>query len=182
MAVMGAHTPPGLSFNPQGAVCHPYPMEYVLRENRQCRVIPSRFAPLHGPSARMPLTLAFCLMVLLAGCGGSEGTASRAPTATPALPTDPLAQMEIAFDGNPTRREIKEGLDRAFAATSTPTTDDNYSRAGSVLVTFKNTNGIKEMDILECIPHRARDPRISEHNFPNVAAVCSTDLVKGDYP
>jgi hypothetical protein len=52
--------------------------------------------------------------------------------------------MEIAFDGSPFRREIKKSLDWAFAATSTPISDDNYSRAGLVLVSFKNKYGIRE--------------------------------------
>lgn len=112
-------------------------------------------------------------LLALAGC-----SAEAEPEPEP-LPEDPIAQMEIAFNDHPRKAVIREALDAAFAATDTPATSDNYSRAGSVLVTFREKYGIDEMDILECVPSRADDPRAPEKTFPNVAAVCLTDLAGG---
>lgn len=94
-------------------------------------------------------------------------------------PSDPLDQMLISFNGNPSRTEIKQAMDDALNATDTAISDENYSRAGSVLVTFRKEYGIDEMDVLECVPTATRDPRVPELSFSNVAAVCVTDLVSG---
>jgi hypothetical protein len=94
-------------------------------------------------------------------------------------PSDPLDQMLISFNGNPSKTEIKQAMDDALNATDTAISDENYSRAGSVLVTFRKEYGIDEMDVLECVPTATRDPRVPELSFPNVAAVCVTDLVSG---
>ena len=109
----------------------------------------------------------------LPGCGAGD-------TSDP--PTDPLDQMSVAFEGTPSRDDIQRRLDAAFAATNTEATADNYSRAGSVLVTFRQDHGLEEMDILDCIPTRAQDPRVSTLDFPSVAAVCVTDMASGQYP
>lgn len=95
-------------------------------------------------------------------------------------PSDPLKQMLIAFNGSPTMVEIQEAMDNALNATGTPVSEENYSRAGSVLVEFRKEYGINEMEILECIPTATTDPRLPELSFPNVAAVCVTDMVSGN--
>lgn len=92
------------------------------------------------------------------------------------LPEDPLVQMEIAFNGDQSPDEIREALDLAFAATSTEATSDNYSRAGSVLVTLRQEYAIDEMEILECIPSLA-DDETSALTFPDAAALCVAELV-----
>lgn len=87
--------------------------------------------------------------------------------------------MEIAFNGHPRTADIRTAMDAAFAATNTARTTENYSRAGSVLVTFREEYGFDEMDILACIPTEARSPRVPELNFPNVAAVCAAEMAGG---
>lgn len=113
--------------------------------------------------------------LLLTGCGGGDSAESAGP------PSDPLEQMLISFNGSPSMGEIEESMNDAMNATDTPITADNYSRAGSVLVTFKNEYGIDEMDVLECMPSSVTDPRLPEVNFGTVAAVCATDIVEGRY-
>ena len=88
--------------------------------------------------------------------------------------------MTISFSGSPSKSEIQEALDKALNATDTAITSENYSRAGSVLVTFRKEYGIPEVDILRCIPTKVTDPRVPEVNFANVAAVCNTSLVSGE--
>jgi hypothetical protein len=88
--------------------------------------------------------------------------------------------MVVSFNGSPSKTEIQEALDNALKATDTAITEENYSRAGSVLVSFRKEYGINEMDILRCIPTKVTDPRVPEVNFPNVAAVCNASLVSGE--
>lgn len=109
------------------------------------------------------------LALTLGGCA-SEPAAKEEP------PPKPLEQMLISFNGSPTMGEITEALNDAFAATDTPVTDENYSRAGSVLVKFRQEYGIDEMKILECLPGSANDPRVKDNAFGSIAAVCVTDL------
>lgn len=122
------------------------------------------------------ITVAISAAVSLAGCSSEEATDSSTETS---VPSDPVQQISIAFQGSPAVSEVQRLLDNAFAATNTPPTDENYSRAGSVLVTFRKEYGIEEMEILRCIPSRQDDARIAEHSFSNVAAVCVTDLASG---
>jgi hypothetical protein len=63
----------------------------------------------------------------------------------------PLDQMSITFDGSPSRADIQSVLDPVMQAYSTPVTEDNYSRAGSVLVKLKQDVGIPEMEVLDCM-------------------------------
>lgn len=119
------------------------------------------------------VTASFTLVALvLVGCSSEPEQEDAAD-----VPNDPLDQMLISFNGDPSKREIQEALDDAFAATETAPTADNYSRAGSVLVTFRQEHGIDEMDILECIPTSANDPRVEDNSFGSIAAVCLTDIV-----
>ncbi|MDD1478674.1 hypothetical protein [Arthrobacter sp. H16F315] len=85
--------------------------------------------------------------------------------------------MLISFNGDPSKSQLKEALDDAFAATDTASTSENYSRAGSVLVEFRKKHGIDEMDILKCVPTKANDRRVKDNTFGSIAAVCLTDLV-----
>jgi ABC-type phosphate transport system substrate-binding protein len=107
--------------------------------------------------------------ITLGGCAAK-------PEAKETPPSKPLEQMLISFNGSPTMGEITEALNDAFAATDTPITDENYSRAGSVLVKFRQEYGVDEMEILDCIPGRANDPRVKDNAFASIAAVCVTDL------
>lgn len=121
---------------------------------------------------------AWCLAGLLAlgACGGgTDGDATADAEEMTAL-----EQMELTFDGSPSTEEIQEAMDDALNATNTSISEDSYSRAGSVLVTFRKDYGIDEMDILECIPTMTTDPRVPSVTFANVAAVCNVALVQGD--
>ena len=110
----------------------------------------------------------------LSGCGGASSDDE--------LPTGALDQMSIAFNGSPSKTEVQASMDAALAATDMAMTERNYSRAGSVLVSFRKKYGHDEMDILECIPRRTGDPRVTTLDFPTVAAVCVADMTTGDYP
>ena len=61
-----------------------------------------------------------------------SATAPAAPD-TP-LPSDPIAQAEVAFVGKPSQQAIKAALDKAFQLYKLQLTADNYSRATSALV------------------------------------------------
>lgn len=47
------------------------------------------------------------------------------------MPQGALAQMEVAFIGYPSQREIQQALDAAFAATDTPVTEENTAAPGA---------------------------------------------------
>lgn len=85
--------------------------------------------------------------MLIVGCGvdGDPGGADRR-SASPT--THPLDQMVIAFEGSHSREEIKRELDRAMTLFGLDLTEENYSRAGSALVTMRRDYGTAEMDVL----------------------------------
>jgi len=70
------------------------------------------------------------------------------PPARSSAPSDPLDQMVIAFQGGHSRAEIQSRLDKAMQLYGLAITPENYSRAGSALVTLRKEVGPSEMEIL----------------------------------
>ncbi len=94
------------------------------------------------------------------------------------FPSDPLEQMEIAFEGNYSKDQIKARLDRAMDLYGVAKTAENYSRAGSVLVALRKEIGPREMDILD---HMIRSyvPGVAI-DFPKAAGLSAAFLAVGD--
>lgn len=91
---------------------------------------------------------------------------------------DALKQMEVAFIGNPSEQDIKTKLDQAFTLYKTERSEENYSRAGSVLVSLRkeSKNNVTEMEILDyMIRSHAENVNMS---FPDAAAIAFTALEK----
>jgi hypothetical protein len=117
----------------------------------------------------MKHTTLFIACLLLASCGGSPE-----PPASSASPqSSALDQMEVAFAASPTRASIKAALDAALPMYGHPVTEENYSRAGSTLVSLRKSNpDFSEMAILACMT-KAHYPNV---DFPNAAALAVVDL------
>jgi hypothetical protein len=92
-----------------------------------------------------------------------------AADSTDGPPSDPIDQMVIAFDGNPPKAEIEQQVNRAIELYDLPATDDSQSRIGSVLVSFKQQDGIPEMQLLDCTIQTAT-PGVNV-SFPDAAAL-----------
>lgn len=108
------------------------------------------------------------LIAFMLACADSEDNR------TPVSQMSAVEQMVIAFEGNHSAERIKAGMDKTLPLYSLPTTEENYSRAGSVLVELRKKTGVNEMDILDCIFQRAKYGTSEE--FPYAAAVCATSL------
>ena len=93
-------------------------------------------------------------------------------------PSDPLAQMEIAFKGSYSKAQIKERIDKAMKLYNVPLTNEYYSRAGSVLVTLRKKVGPREMDILSYMIRSYVTGVVIE--FPEAAAISALFLAAGD--
>ena len=110
----------------------------------------------------------------------AEAAAPAAP-ATP-LPSDPIAQAETAFVGNPSQPAIKAALDRAFQLYKLQPTADNYARATSALVGLREDGQKRgcdrctEMTILEAMVAGGGFPGMT---FPEAAAFALTGLEIG---
>lgn len=99
-------------------------------------------------------------------------------TPLPVLAPDALTMMHTVFKGDYTKAQIKQQLDVAMKFYNTPITEENYSRAGSVLVTFRKDTGIHEMVILDYMI-RSYVPGV-KLNFPDAAAIAATFMQLGD--
>jgi len=93
------------------------------------------------------------------------------------VPKDSLSQMEIAFDGHYTRAQIKQRIERAMDLYNLSKTQENYFRAGSVLVGLRKSTGQNEMDILDYMI-RSYVPGI-EMSFADIAAISAVFLQTG---
>lgn len=96
----------------------------------------------------------------------------------PASDVHPLDQMAVAFVGGHARDEIQVQMDRAMQLYGLPRTEENYSRAGSVLVTMRKDSGFDEMQILDYMI-RSHVPGVNI-TFPEAAAIAATFLGAGD--
>src|SRR5262245_11771184 len=84
------------------------------------------------------------VVVGVTACGRTEDSAESNGAAMTAI-----ALAEIAFVGGHTHAEIKARLDETMKLYGLPTTEDNYSRAGSTLIALRKANGTPEMTILD---------------------------------
>ena len=89
-----------------------------------------------------------------------------------------LQKMEIAFDGSYTIKQIKPKLDRAMQLYGLASTEENYSRAGSALVTMRKEYGVKEVDILDYMIRSY--VRGVKSNFASMVAISAHMLASGD--
>ena len=94
------------------------------------------------------------------------------------VPSDPLVQMAIAFEGNYSKAQIKERIDIAMKLYNVPLTNEYYSRAGSALVTLRKEVGPDEMDILSYMI-RNYVPGVAI-DFPAMAGASASFLAAGD--
>ena len=91
---------------------------------------------------------------------------------------DALGMMEVVFKGNYSRLQIKTSLDTAMRLYTMPITEENYNKAGSVLVVLRKDTGIYEMKILNhMIRSYVADVNVT---FAEVAALSVTFLEMGD--
>lgn len=117
----------------------------------------------------MKIIILFMSFLALAGCSDQS---------VGGPPTDPIAQMESAFVDNPSQSKIKPLLEKAMDLYNLPINEDNYSRAGSVLVAMRKKLGVKEMDILSYMI-RSHTPGVNV-SFPDAAAISAVALAYGD--
>ena len=88
-------------------------------------------------------------------------------------PPAPHGTVGPTDDDEASQSEIRTAMEKAFRATNLTMTEDNLSRAGSVLVAMRQKNGVAEMAQLKCIG--AMDPATGL-GFPEAAALCATQL------
>jgi hypothetical protein len=126
-----------------------------------------------GITGGKAISLALAFMVLIFIIISALETPQQATQSMSAL-----EQMSIAFNGGYDLPAIKERMDKTMQLYGLALTEDNYSRAGSVLVSLRKEYNIDEMDIL--------DYMIRSHvngvnaTFPQMAAISVTALVAGD--
>lgn len=89
-----------------------------------------------------------------------------------------LDRMEIAFEGGHRKHKIKSRLEEAMRLYQLPVTEENRSRAGSVLVALRKRSGNQEMDILSyMIRSHVSGVQLS---FSEAAAFSDAFLAAGD--
>ncbi len=106
---------------------------------------------------------------------GSDKSITR-PGESDSFPA--LDLMEVAFVGGYTRVEIQARIDRAMALYGLPITDENYNRAGSVLVALRNEYGVPEMEVLDYMIRSAVAG--VDVSFPDGAGLAAAFLYLGD--
>ena len=89
--------------------------------------------------------------------------------------------MEIAFIGNPPPRDVKPQLDKVLTLYGLDISEENYSRAGSVLVVLRQQY-YDDQGCIVCTEMRILDETIASGGeaiglaFPEAAAFAATYL------
>ena len=86
--------------------------------------------------------------------------------------------MVLAFEGGYSKAEIKARMDQALELYGLPVTEENYSRAGSTLVTLRRELGPSEVEILDYMI-RSHVPGV-EISFPSAAGLAAALLATGE--
>lgn len=131
------------------------------------------------------LAVVVAIMLLAALASLDSSTSSRGSTAgnrsAPIAPNpapSALDQMVVAFNGNYSRDAIEARLREAMDAYGLAWTEDNRSRAASVLVTMRREHGIEEMRILDYMIC-SHVPGMNMH-FSEAAALAAVFMDAGD--
>lgn len=133
------------------------------------RVISARFKYL-------TLSLVFLILAILL-VNGCSTEVKQTSISYNQYKADALTMIETVFVGDYTRAEIKSRLDMAMRLFDLPITEDNYNRAGSVLVTLRKEASVAEMDILDHMI-RSSVPGL-EISFPDQATLSAISLQLG---
>ena len=103
---------------------------------------PHRFV--HTPLMAGAIVILAAIVLPMTRVSGGEGIGDR-PLSTP----DSLTQMEVIFEGEFRKAQIKAKLDQAMRLFGVPSTEENYSHIAGSLVALRQQNGTREMDLLE---------------------------------
>ncbi|MEV4689457.1 hypothetical protein [Microbacterium sp. LWH3-1.2] len=99
--------------------------------------------------------------------GGNSGGGSGGSS-------DPIEQARVVLRGAYSYDTVKAATDAALAATNTPISDENYSRAWSaVLEVTDNLTGVAPMDVMACVAELGPS---SGMDFPDTTAICATSI------
>lgn len=88
-----------------------------------------------------------------------------------------LEKMSLAFKGGYSVSQVKSLLDPVMTSSNLALTEENYNRAGSVLVVMRKEYGVNEMTILRCMKS-AYSKSKSNVSFSDMAAICVVALKK----
>lgn len=102
--------------------------------------------------------------------GGSKDN-NQPPTTQNNTP-DALDMMTSTFTGDYNRDQIKIKVDEVLNLYKLPINDENYSRTGSMLISLKKENNVKEMDMLNCMINGYKSE--SNITLQQMAALCAT--------
>jgi hypothetical protein len=110
--------------------------------------------------------------------GSTDKPRATSVSSNPVSRMTALEQMEIAFVGGYSASQIKSRIEHAMDLYGLPITEDNRSRAGSVLVALRKEFGPAEMDILDYMIRSHVDGVAV--SFADMAGISVVFLATGD--
>ena len=121
------------------------------------------------------------ILIGLAGCASETSSYRSSSNSEDFSSKSALAMLELAFEGDYSRQEIKLRIDRVMQLYGLPITEENYSRFGSVLVALRKETGVPEMEILTCMSAADYRNTLNQNILPQeavieAAAICSATL------
>jgi hypothetical protein len=134
---------------------------------------------LGGPVALIIIVVIVFFGIILLLSDKKQTPVSTNPSHSQEEKQDALSMIQAVFVGNLSREEIKEKLDLVLKSTNTDITEENYSRAGSVLVDARKNTGLSEIKLLDCMAGLFKEKTNNiKVTFPEASALCTTILQK----
>lgn len=108
----------------------------------------------------------------------TSSQSSNPPTTTETANRDAVAEMYQVFIGATSQDQIRTALNLAASATSMPQTNEGYLGMGSALSALRSEYGVAELDVLACIPDRAKviKAKPGKDSFVQSSAWCAVSL------
>ncbi len=91
--------------------------------------------------------------------------------------SDPIEQARVVLGGAHSYDTVKTATDTALAATDTPVTNENRSRAWSSILGVTKNLDVDPMEVMRCVPEIAATG--AGMTFPDLAGLCATELSLG---
>lgn len=91
--------------------------------------------------------------------------------------SDPIEQARVVLGGAYSYDTVKTATDTALAATDTPVTNENRSRAWSSILGVTTNLDVDPMEVMRCVPEIAATG--AGMTFPDLAGLCATELSLG---
>src|SRR5687768_12256960 len=90
-------------------------------------------------------------MVALSVLANNQPLGAATIKSSEKIKPDALSMMESVFVGEPSREELQAKMDQLLSTYHMESTEENYTKVGSMLVSLRKNSKVSVMELADCI-------------------------------